>query len=191
MPILTITGRFAPGENPRVGGSRAIAVRNALADALKRIDQALLLYVGFNLASEAWCNEVGISMRERNAPLSPRPNLRLSPNSPLVQPGTLPAPTGTPLPSRSASQPPSGRSAQDIFREKVDGILRKYGVESMAARKAIADTAVFQGEQAIRSAVGKAGISFRTQQSILEEILSLRRQQRGKTYVSTFQMFGE
>lgn len=175
MPVLTITGRFAPGENPRVGDGRAIAVKNALADVLKRIDQSLLLYVGFNLASEAWCGEVAISMRERNAPLSPLPNLRLSPTSPLVQPGHPLAPTGTPLPSGSVSKPPSGRSAQDIFREKVDGILRKYGVESMAARKAIADSAVFQGEQAIRSAVGKAGLSFRAQQSILEEILALRR----------------
>jgi len=69
MPMLTITGRFAPGENPRVGDGRAIAVRNALADALKRIDQSLLLYVGFNLAAEAWCSEVAISMRERVARL--------------------------------------------------------------------------------------------------------------------------
>lgn len=175
MPVLTITGRFAPGENPRVGDGRAIVVRNALADALKRIDQSLLQYLSFNLAAEAWCSEVAISMRERNAPPSPRPNLRISPHSPLVQPRNPLAPTGIPLPSGPASKSPSGRSVQDIFREKIDGILRKHGVESEAARKAIADTVMFQGEQAIRSVVGRAGISFRAQQSILEEILALRR----------------
>lgn len=174
MPVLTITGRFAPGENPRVGDGRAIAVRNALADALKRIDQDLLQYLRFNLAAEAWCGEVAISMRERNVPLSPPPNFRISPDSPLVQPRNPLAPTGTPLPSGPASKSPSGRSVQDIFREKVDGILRKHGVESGAARKAIADTVMFQGEQAIRSVIGRAGISFRAQQSILEEILALR-----------------
>ena len=78
MPVVTITGGFALGESASVGEARARAVKHALLDALKRIDLSLLQYVGFNLATNAWCSDVAIALRERIAP-APDPRVRISP----------------------------------------------------------------------------------------------------------------
>jgi hypothetical protein len=169
-PVLTITGGFAPGENPTVGNARAIAVKTALFDALKQIDLSLLGVVGFQLAANPWCGEVAISLRER---IPPPPNLRLPSNRPPGPRNPL-APTGTPLPAGpSPGRPAPG--AQDRIRRRIDGILRKHGVKDATKRKAVVDSALFQGEAAVRSAVGKTGLDFKQQQAVVDEILSRKR----------------
>jgi hypothetical protein len=172
MPILTIRGGFAPGENASVGDARAIAVKGALTEALKRIDLSLLGSVGFNLTAEAWCSEVSISLRERIAP-PPDLRLRVPLDHPLVQPRNRLAPAGTPLPPLPRAGPSSGRSVQDQFRNQVDSILRKYGVTNEAVRRAIADSAVFQSEEALRAAIGTAGVGSDTKQAIFDSIRAL------------------
>jgi hypothetical protein len=174
MPVLTITGRFAPGENSSVGAGRAIAVRNALVAALNKIDPNLLQFISFNLAAEPWCGEVAITLRERIA-AGPDLRLRLSPDHPLVQPRNTIAPTGTPLPAG----PPPGpreRKVQDMFRSRVDRILRSHGVKDPAVRRAIADSALFQGELGLRSAVGNTNLSADEQRAVVESILNRERQ---------------
>jgi hypothetical protein len=170
-PVLTLAGGYAPGEQSSVGDGRAIAVKNALMDALKQIDVSLLGSVGFVLVAEAWCSEVSISMRER---VPQPPDLRIRPDSPVIQPPNL-GPTGTPLPPAPPARSPSGRSAQDLLRERIDGVLRKHGVKSAAVRKAIADSAIFQGEEALRAAANQADITSATKKAIVESIRALSR----------------
>ncbi|MGB9278230.1 MAG: hypothetical protein WCC08_23700 [Terrimicrobiaceae bacterium] len=170
MPVVTITGGFAPGESASVGEARARAVKNALLDALKRIDLSLLQYVGFNLATNAWCSDVAIALRERIAP-APDVRLRISPDDPRVQPRNPMAPTGTPLP-KGPGPAPRSRGVQDQVRRRIDGILRRHGVRDAALRRAIADSAMFQGETGVKAAVGNTGLSSEEQNAIVEQILS-------------------
>jgi hypothetical protein len=174
MPVLIITGGFAPGENPSVGNGRALAVKNALLDALKRINLSLLQYVGFHLAANPWCGEVTISLRER---IAPPPDLRprISPDDPRVPPRNPMAPRGTPLPAGPPPRPSRTPSPQDLFRRRVDRILRRRGVKNAAVRRAIADSALFQGEAAVRAAVGKTGLDSKEQAAVVDEILSRKR----------------
>ncbi|MFN0172611.1 MAG: hypothetical protein ACKV22_40040 [Bryobacteraceae bacterium] len=174
MPVMTITGGFTRGENANVGNSRAAAVREALKKALQRLDPNLLMSVGLDIAEavETSQPEVSISLREL---IPPPPNLRISPQSPLVQPNPL-APRGTPLPpAPPAARSPSGRSVEDLFRTRVEGILRRFGVKNPAVRKAIADSAVYQTEEALRAAVGQAEVSGEIREAIVESIRALGR----------------
>ena len=147
---------------------RARAVKNALLDALKRIDLSLLQYVGFNLATNAWCSDVAIALRER---IAPAPDLRISPDDPRVPPRNPMAPTGTPLPKGPGPAPPS-RGVQDQVRRRIDRILRRHGVRDAALRRAIADSAMFQGETGVKAAVGNTGLSSEEQNAIVEQILN-------------------
>jgi len=175
MPVLTIRGGFTRGENANVGNSRAAAVREALKIALQRMDPNLIMSVGLDLAQtvETSQPEVSISMREL---IAPQPQLRISPDSPLVQPPTPLAPTGTPLPPGPPAAPSRGRSVHDQFRSRVDSVLRKFGVKNPAVREAIANSAVFQTEEALRAAVAQAGVSSDVQRAIVESIRALSRE---------------
>jgi len=159
-PLLTITGGFDSGENAGVANRRAISVRDALIDAIKRIDRSLLASLGFDLAAEPRGREVAISLRERNPP---PPDLHLpqdyQPHNPL-------APTGTPLPP----MPSSGRPAPgllDRLRHRIDRILWNKGVKNEIVRKAITDSLFFQIEQTFKSMIGKAGVDFKKFDDVL------------------------
>jgi hypothetical protein len=151
MPVLTISGGFAPGENASVANRRAIAVKGALVDTLKQIDLSLLASVGFDLAAEPEPrgSEVAIGFRERIAPPPAPPDLR---RVPMDQPRNPMAPPGTQLPPLPTAGPSSG----DSLRDRIDSILKDKGMKSKAAR----DSTVYQIEQAIKSVLGKGGVDF-------------------------------
>jgi hypothetical protein len=169
-PVLTIFGGHAPGEDESIGYRRAQAIKDALMNELKQIDMSLLAVIGFNLVAEPWCSEVSISMRELNPP---PPDLRIRPDSPILQPPLI-RPRGTPLPPGPPLRPP-GRSAQDVLREKIDAVLRRNGVKSDAARKKIADAVIAGGEKALKLAVDQADLSSAAKQAIVDSIRGLTR----------------
>jgi hypothetical protein len=171
LPVLTIIGGFAPGENAGVGDRRALVVRSALLDALKRIDMSLLQFVGFQLASNPWCSEVAISLRER---VPPPPDLRPPPPPDPWEPRNPMGPTGTPLP-QGPGPAPNTPGAQELIRTRIDGILRRRGIRDAAVRRSIADSAIFQGETALKAAVGNTSLSSQEQIEVVDEILSRRR----------------
>jgi hypothetical protein len=170
--VLTLFGGFAPGEDESVGHRRAQAIRSALIDELKKIDMSLLGVVGFELMAEPWCSEVSIAMRELNRPPV---DLRIRPDSPILQPPLI-TPRGTPLPPGPPARKPSGRSVQDVLRDRIDGILRRHGVKSAAVRKKIADGAISLGEKAVEAAVNQADVSSAAKKAIVESIRALGKQ---------------
>jgi hypothetical protein len=173
-PVLILFGGYAPDEDERTGYRRANAIKAALVNELKKIDTTLLAFVGFHIVAEPWCSEVPIAMRELNPPPNvPIPIPRPSPNSPVVKPLDLSS-KGTPLPPAPPPPPPgSGRSVQDAIRRRIDDALQRHGVKSPAIRKAIADSAIFQGDLAVQAAVEQAGVSSPVKKAIIETVRKL------------------